>query len=306
MKQLKLQSLASEKSVFLRIIAQSVATLANETFESLRDIKDNKIEEHFAAPDHHKWLKFYLRHRYLQTQFLPSFFQLGDMPSIHAQIYTHLAKAPVDPTIENETVGKNLLSPEEVFDIHIESIKEDIQNKPFSNEKKLHVKKLIVTPEFLFLMKIAVPSWLLFKDDHVHIYRRARLGDMKSLDKLLRLDKMHIMNPYINKWIYRNYAKNDKRKFEYLIEAVRNPPRQKITLQKVKYLLAGYISYVSEVLNDRLTAPEIQSLFDAVAVDYGRDDLRDQDLPASPEAFYKAVKRESDFWKAAFPSTRTK
>lgn len=306
MKHLKLESWAPEKSVLLKMIAQSVATSAIETFESLSDIKNNKIDRHYVTPDHNQWLKLYLRHRYLQIQFLPSLFQLGGIASIHAQLYGQIAKVPFDPTLENKTVGQKMLSPEEVFEIHIESIKEDIQNKPFSDAKKLRVKKLFVTPEFLFLMKIAMPSWLLFKDNHIQLYKRARHGDLKSLDKLLRLDKMHIMNPYINRWIYCYYAKNDKRKFDYLLEAARNPPRQKITLQKVKYLLAGFVSYFSELLNDRLTAPEIQSLFDAVAVDYGRDDLRDPDLPASPEAFYKAVKRESDFWRAAFPTTRTK
>ena len=45
----------------------------------------------------------------------------------------------------------------------------------------------------------------------------------------------------------------------------------------------------------RLTAPEVRRLFDAWAKDT-RGYLCDADLPESDEAYYKALRRDLDFW----------
>lgn len=124
----------------------------------------------------------------------------------------------------------------------------------------------------------------------------------------MRLDKNIIQHPKISKWISAYSFQKNKNTFLSLSEAVSSPPRSKVTLAKVKYCFAGYISYMTELLNNRLSAPEIQSLFDAVAIDFGYDELRDPDLPDSPEAFQKAIRRERSFWKSALSPTpnRTK
>jgi hypothetical protein len=63
----------------------------------------------------------------------------------------------------------------------------------------------------------------------------------------------------------------------------------------MKIFFAGHISLISAVFGQRLTEPEIRSLFDAIARDEGKGEI-DTDLPESPEAFSRAIHREIPFW----------
>ena len=155
-------------------------------------------------------------------------------------------------------------------------------------------------------MKIVLPVWLLYGKNPATIYRQATQGNLQALEDMLRFDKMQVQNPRINKWIYFHACAKNMPKLSILFDAIAGHPRSRLSLRRVKYLLAGYISVSSELFGHRLTAPEIQSLFDAVAIDYGVDALRDQDLPDSPEAFSKAIQRERDFWLPILFPNRTK
>ena len=235
--------------------------------------------------------------------------QFGGLPALHAQVLHALTQQLASNHFL--TAGRNeftvsLPSVEEANATFYAYVRNDIAQVPLDEETEALVKKAFFNHDFLFLMKVVVPMWMLCGKNCFAIYHKATEGKIQALDTLLRFDKMQVQNPRINKWIYFYASSKNKHKLSIVLDAIAGRPRKRITLRRVKYLLAGYISVGSELLGHRLTAPEIQSLFDAVAVDYGIDDLRDPDLPESPEAFSKAVQRERDFWLPILFPNRTK
>lgn len=111
-----------------------------------------------------------------------------------------------------------------------------------------------------------------------------------------QLDKSVLADPRISEHYYQVSIQRDRSNFDTLTNAIGGRPKFKITRQKIKVNIAGFISLMSELLGHRLSAPEIEKLFNAVAKDYGRDDLTDTGLPDSPEAFAKAIHRERELW----------
>lgn len=235
--------------------------------------------------------------------------QLGGTITLHAQVI-HAFTKRLPPTHSFATScnasSKAIPSVTEAYAQFYSETRDDIAYTPLKEDTKTIAKTTFLRHEFLFLMKIVLPMWLLSGKNSILLYREATQGDLQALDDLLRLDKMQIKNPRINKWIYFYTSTKNKHKLTFLLDAIAGRPRARITLRRVKYLLAGYISVSSELFGHRLTAPEIQSLFDAVAFDYGVDALRDPDLPESPEAFSKAVQREREFWLPVIFPNRTK
>jgi hypothetical protein len=299
---LKIAIWATEKPKVTRIFAISLAISAIDCFEILNDVKDNNIPEQYKIPECPQWFKFYYSHRYLQRHLINIFSQSDGFPGIYSYIFKKLTKRNQIQSHEETNNNFATISIEEIFENLISYIKDDIKNTPLNEKERDTVRDTIISPEFLFLMKVTLPCWLLYNENCARLLRKAMLGDSDSLEKLLRLDKSLVQHPRINQWITHYSFQKDKRIFENLTEAIKNPPRAKVTLAKVKYCFAGFISYLTELLKNRLSAPDIQNLFDAVAIDYGYDALRDPDLPDSPEAFAKAVQRERSFWKTAFPA----
>ena len=169
------------------------------------------------------------------------------------------------------------------------------QPEYFDDIDKDKLLDLVAQPEFLFIFKIIIPSFLFYGEHPAKLYRKARQGDVESLDKILRLDKGAVCCKRINKHFY---SPTDSCELKKLTLALHRQPKGKISYQKAKFLIAGFISFLSEILGHRLSAPEIQDLFNAYAVDSGYDDLIDADLPPSPEGFAKAIQRERSFWSS--------
>ena len=130
--------------------------------------------------------------------------------------------------------------------------------------------------------------------------REARKGDIEALDNILRLDSSSIFDRKISQKVH-YFRAHDKKKFDIITAAFSGQPQRKISVQKVKVLMASLISHISSDFEEKLTEPDIRTLFDAIARDQGLGDI-DTDLPESPHAFYMAIKRELPFWEAAFDS----
>jgi hypothetical protein len=84
-------------------------------------------------------------------------------------------------------------------------------------------------------------------------------------------------------------------------KAIAGTPNFKLTRQKIKIQLAGYLSYLSELLNYRLNEPEIRLLFNAITIDRGSSEIIDTDLPEAQESFAKALQRARAYWKSILP-----
>jgi hypothetical protein len=298
---LKLETWATKRPTHIRIIAQCLAINAATYFETLTEIQDNRIPDQFKPPNICKWFKFYRQKDYLSQYLISIINQSAEFPTLYAKSLQELSNTTTSAIDSIEAQDQRVII-EEISKDQISRIKNEIKNSQLDKNLTEFFQHITNRPEFLFLIKVDLPCWLLYQENYLTIFNKARLGKIESLDKLLRIDKHIIQNATINKWITHYYFQKDRRAFETLSEAIRNPPRHKLTAAQLRYRIAGLISYITELLGKRLYAPEIQSLFNAVAVDYGIDELIDPDLPDSPATFSRAVLRARSFWKTAFPN----
>jgi len=153
----------------------------------------------------------------------------------------------------------------------------------------------VLRPEAQFVVWVWLPCWYETGQAAVHVLRRARQGDLAALEAILRIDKATVRDRRIAQRIH-EAALTNRALFVRLGNAMRGGPVRRATRRKVKCTLAGLISNVSESLGRRLKEPKIRRLFDAIARDTGKG-LTDRNLPASPEAFAKAIQRERAFWR---------
>ena len=179
----------------------------------------------------------------------------------------------------------------------MEDIQSDLAGQ-IDERMKESIFALAEQAEILFAYKVMLPCWHFYAISPSILFRKARNGNLEAMDKLLRIDTAVLCDPRISEHVYRLSLQKSKRKLEKILDAIRNGPKAKISMQKIKFTLAGMISILSQILGHRLKSPAIRQLFNAVAIDTGKDEMIDRDLPDSPEAFSKAIQRERYFWRS--------
>jgi hypothetical protein len=181
----------------------------------------------------------------------------------------------------------------------------NLSDREFSDSSRPSEDVKFILPEFVFAFTVLLPSVIIYGEFPSKLYRKARLGNIAALDMLLRIDKTIICDQKISERIFELSLKTNKSDLNRVATALKGKLVGKKTSQKAKFKTAGFISVVSEVLGHRLSAPDIQDLFNALAADRNPLELIDPDLPDSPEAFAKAILRERPFWLRSFGFTDT-
>lgn len=151
-------------------------------------------------------------------------------------------------------------------------------------------------PALLFFVLIWVPCNCLWGENPPALLFRARHGDLTAARKLIQLDKSIIAEPgmarKMRQWTAEGRADRVAEIGSYLGESIPD-----VSLQQVKLTWARFILDTSLRAGQRMPAPKIQELFNAIAQDSGQG-LQDPDIGGmTPEAFAKALTRRKDFWK---------
>ena len=151
-------------------------------------------------------------------------------------------------------------------------------------------------PALLFFILIWVPCNCLWGENPPELLFRARHGDLSAARKLIQLDKSLIAEPGIARKIKKWSAEGRTDKLgqigSFLGESIPH-----VSLQQVKMTWARFILDTSLRAGQRMPAPKIQELFNAIAHDSGRG-LQDPDIrDMTPETFAKALTRRKVFWK---------
>jgi hypothetical protein len=259
------------------------------------------------------WLEYYFKTKILIKTISAEFEKEGDFLASIGNYTKHLTELkktlPIKTSYSVEELFFNNLpanSPEfkqitnQLYDISRTEIK-NLNNIVFPDPLRHQRNIQFIPPEFVFALTVLLPSAIIYGEFPSKLYRKARLGDINALDMLLRIDKTIICDRIISKQIFRLSLKTNKSDLNRVATALKGKLTGKKSLQKAKFKIAGLISVLSERLGGRLSAPDIQSLFNAIAADSNNLEVIDTDLPDSPEAFKKAVARERPFWIAIFP-----
>ena len=308
--------LLSKKPFLLQIISKDLIELSEEFFHFStrhkighpygRVAKLNKISD---------WIYFYKQRRKLVKIFLEQLRTFGESPAkladfIEFTLFIHRERQKIsDDEIHKffeEITDQERKELQELSENVQESVHEFAKEyETFSTTEGSEIDSKLLNnslsmPEIIFLLYVWLPCWFLYGTLPAFLLRKARLGDPKSIDRLLRLNKMALHDPKLSEKFHQ-IEHDHPYQFKDIAKALLKGPKVHLKRRQVKITLAGFLSKIAlhyEIWLGYpvLTVPEIEELFHAYARDHGNKD-GDPDLYGyTPESFFKAIQRARDFW----------
>jgi hypothetical protein len=162
--------------------------------------------------------------------------------------------------------------------------------------KKKQLDELPHKSAVIFFLRVLFPCLNIYGMYPRELLGRARQGDIDALEKLIRLDKSAIFDRKISEIVHQAQAEKTPGKMSRIKEAFRSSPKIYMTRTKIKYLLGGLISLMSEAMRNKITATEIDRLFNAIALDMGKGGVQPGAVRTTEE-FQKAIQRYRVLWK---------
>jgi hypothetical protein len=307
---------AKDKSPLLAVASFALAGSAESCLGLLQMLKSGELIENITnLPPINQWLNMYRNHRKLYKGIVGALRALDKETSKAVDFYEFVLECfnqvkrmkPEEKWREREKISTEelqrtmdeLRKKEHELEAWIKAIYSDDDFETESvdqNEARKQARRFLHTPEIIFYFRVWIPCFLLYGTYPPYLLRKARHGDDDAIEKLLRLDKAVIDDPKIKEIFHQSAVSKKRSKFDLMSKAIQKAPKVRIEIQTVKYTLAGLISVASIALGQRLTAAEINRLFDAIARDSEKG-MIDDDLVVSPETFEKAIQRARPFWQ---------
>lgn len=295
------------KHFLLQIAGPILVTSARDMHEGLETIRERRIGKmDFKLPEHlSHWFNLYRQHHkpyQFLREMIPEFsifstdtLQTYDNAMLGAKI---LSQTPgIKIQLSAEDIANALLVQEQIRSEVLAGIREDIAQKKPDKIKKTAMLSLLddMDMESSFFFLVTVPCWLLYKMHPTTLYRKARKGNFESLKNLLLLDPLIMHDPRIGIKIQQFRFNRHTNQYLNLIEIPTKERRIFISPQQVKYATGGLLAALAKVGNLKLTIPDIQRLYDAVAKDYDKID-RDPCLSDNHETIRQSIRRYRDDW----------
>lgn len=170
-------------------------------------------------------------------------------------------------------------------------------DQELAGEDEEGVDRMMHSAEGQFFFRVWLPCWLLYQSYPPLLMRRARRGDLDALDDLLRLDKSAICDPVLRRVWHEEVNSGNMGRRKRLLAAMAGRPKGRLTAKKMRANMGGLISQFASAFGCEVTEPEIKALFDRIA--QARQGTHDVNLPLSPEARYKAIRRHRN-WPSIF------
>jgi hypothetical protein len=303
---LEVEKWAQDKQPFLAAFALFIAFQAEDFFEGIEEAKEEALSvTKYPYPELKIWQKYYRSISPTLEHF--SDVILGDKKLVfrmrkelnRKNLFFEFAgnekesflkkKVLLPADVQQKSLVVKKENAEKVYQSSLKFLTNEIngKNSEFIDALKA---KITSTDESSFVYRVFIPCWYFYGKTPSQLLRKARQGDLKSLESLVRLDSSVIFEKKISSILHqlRNQAPHKHRE---IMECIFKRPKSRMTKQKIKCFLAGMIWIISKSINLPLTEPEIRELFDAIAQDKGQG-LIDVDLPEEPHALYMAMQRE--------------
>lgn len=311
----KIKQWTKSKPFLIALLAPSVAIQARDIHELFEYTKQRRIFKHqFPFPHLPSWFAMYRSHRkplsFLKTlftefsQFSPDSIEFGQNALDGIQEVAR-NKQPETIHITPEQHAQFEAVKQTILAESLQEIKDDLSSKPVDTEQKTAFSSILSddTLSGSFFMLVYVPCWLIYRTSPTRLYRKARQGNFESLEKLLSLDPLMLHDPVIGKRIQEFRLNRKLSKYEKLLEATWKDHQLHVTPQQMKYAAGGLLSGLASTLKYKLTAPEIQRLFNIVEYEFSGN-LDDPDL-AVGSSFARSIYRHREEWLKVFqPDTK--
>lgn len=308
-----IETWTKNKPFLIAAFGPQMAVVARDINEAFKHTKERRIFKHkFDLPHLPTWFALYRTHNkplfFLKTLisdfsgFSSTSIEFGENVIEGFQQLSNLPQGtPITITVEElEQVNVCI---QKALSESLADIKSDMTAKDVDPQTKAAMLSLLTDMDLegSFFLLVTVPCWLLYQIHPGRLYRKARQGNFDALKNLLNLDPLMIHDPMIGKQIQKLRFKNKSWQYETLFEILLKESTINVTPQQMKYALGGFLSALAKLLKVRLTAPDIQKLYDAVALDF--DGVRrDSCLPDNSGTFAQAIYRYRKEWLKAFKS----
>lgn len=306
-----LSELVRDKPFIIAISALIFIPQAHDLTEAFHQAKDRRFDTHqFPLPHLPSWYKMYRSHhkaniflKLLITGFsayTPKQIEFGEDIFEGFGRLNEMSpddKQALQAEITLEDFQESVKDWQDILAAMIADYESELSEPPLEPAVKDAAVRLFAENGLAcsFFMLVVAPCWLLYRTSPTKLYRQARRGDIQALDKLLRLDALMIHDPAIGQQIQSLRFRGKNAPYEKLLTASLKRPRTKITTQKLKFTIAGYLSAVATAIKFPINEPTMRALFDAYTLDkYGLD--IDTDLPDGQEALRKVIERERKMW----------
>lgn len=152
--------------------------------------------------------------------------------------------------------------------------------------------------EFYFFVRITLLCQFFFGENVEDLFQKAQSGDVDSICKLLKLDKGIIQDRKIARFITKHSQKKKGDEFNKISRAFADSIKIS-SLQKAKTNQAAMASAFAKSMSAKLSAPDIQYIYDLVNRAKTDGVAPDPHLP-SPEAFAKTIQRKAPSYSKVF------
>lgn len=315
---LKVEKWAEGRSFLIALFGPQVAATSQDISEAFAHLKSRQLFGHqLPLPPLPAWFRIYRSHRRMESflkamfsqfsHFGPEAVDLADTftKELRKRSRNKIALSESPPSAEE--LSETLTFLQSILTNAFQELSADFSEAPVDPSKREAFLQFWKDNELemSFFMLVHIPCWLLYKTSPTRLYRKARSGDTKALNKLLRLDALMIHDPSIGRAIQRLRYQGNKAAYRKCLEAPLLAPQGKISQKRMKYVMAGFLSALAHLIKQRLTERELRDLFHDANRDRSKDHLSfDLDVLVNPPAFAKAVERERKSWLGVIKSDK--
>jgi hypothetical protein len=180
-----------------------------------------------------------------------------------------------------------------------EDLEDEFANKPYDPEMEKAVHKLvddnpIDTSFFIF---VTVPCLFLYRMTPTVLYRKARLGDMDALKKILRLDQLMLHDSLIGQKVASIRFNHNLSKYQNLVASATKSPT--IDRKNILLSIGGFIYAISFLTDKPLKPQDISELFGAIAEDTNNEKLIES-IPKDSKSLGRELQPDRNLWRHIF------
>jgi len=300
---------AENRNPFLAAIALTIAGNSKEFYELHKSVRKGKrIEGDIPIPSLKTWLKLYNNPKRIgkalldvlensneaaaqEAAFLKFLGKVGNQLQNNPQIFQEeLKKMTTDEWKKFYESGTTILQE------YLEFVINDFVRE-FNEIEKEKNRKHITKPELIFFIRVMVPCFSIYKKYPQELLRQAQKGDDEALKNLIRLDKSIIFEPKISEIIHQAQALKAQARMSMIKKAFTSTPKAPLKTRAIKFHFGGLISYLSNMIKQKISAADIWHLYDAIALDITGD--VDEDFKnMSVETFEKDIQDARKMWQS--------
>jgi hypothetical protein len=308
---------ARDKHPFFATVARLIAMSGDKWLRVFEAVKSGeRIEGNIPLPKLNEWFNFYYNHEKVLIGMFDALAvhdkELDGMIEYYKRVIAARDRLKMSG---KKAVGKRRFK--ETIEIIVEAFNlflalltirfpgYDVGLKTESDEEESRRREeLIKKEEVIFFVRVLFPCVSIYGVYPIELLKKAQEGEgdeaLDALDKLIRLDKSIVFEPGMAEIVHQAEVEEIPMRRAFIKQARENPPKVKIDIKTIRYSLAGLISYISIVLGKKITAVEINGLFNAIDLDLGKGGVNPSALKTTEE-FEKAVYRYREFWSNIIP-----